>query len=122
MKLPVVTRDQWFLIAIIILVIAIAILIIFPVRNSSAYRKSIKSLTEQRDSLKASIYNQEQLISEQARVVKLAEMKLDTVNFVNSILKQKIKKYEKTYLDVRNMSTDDGILFLTKYLSEEAPN
>jgi hypothetical protein len=122
MKLPIVTEDKWLKGCIILLFIVICIICLFPARNSSDYRKVIKGLTEERDSLKSAVITQETEITALSTSIKASEMKLDTANFVNSILKQKIKKYEKTFVDVRNMSTDDGILFLTKYLSEEAPN
>ena len=122
MKLPVITKNQLFAIISGALVVFIIVLLLFPVKNSSDYRKSVKILTIQRDSLKSVISSRDKKISDLTTTVQNSEMKLDTVNFVNLILKQKIQKYEKTFVDVRNMSTDDGILFLTKYLSEEDPD
>jgi hypothetical protein len=121
-KLPVITKNQWFIATIVLLVIVILILLLFPARKSSEYRKTVKALTAQRDSFKEVIAGREADINALEILVNAGEIKLDTVNFLNNILNQKIKKYEKDITHVNSASTDDNIIFLSKYLSTETSN
>ena len=122
MKLPVITKNQWFLITTALWIVIIIVLVMFPVRKSVDYRKSVKALTIQRDSLKSVIDIRNGEITSLTALVENSEMKLDTVNFVNSILTNKLKKYEKDYVRVNGMSIDDNIKFLSDYISAEISN
>ena len=122
MKLPVIKKNQWFAAVSGALIVIIIVLLLFPVKNSSDYRKSVKILTIQRDSLKSVLSSRDKKISDLTTTVQNSEMKLDTVNFVNSILSNKLKKYEKDFILVNTMSIDDNIEFLSRYLSAEAGN
>ena len=121
-KLPVIDRNKWIIITNILWIVIAFVLVAFPVRKSSDYRKAEKVFTMQRDSLNKVVTARQQEIEGLATSVKGMEMKLDTANFINNILKGKISKYEKDYNSINTMSTDGNIELLSKFLSEEVSN
>ena len=110
-KSTIITSALW--IAIILF------LVVFNTKKQDNYKESIKYLTQQKDSLKHSINAREQKIDSLVVAIDNSQQHFDTINFQDSILKKKLKKYEKSITDIRLMSIDDNILLLTKQLSEE---
>jgi septal ring factor EnvC (AmiA/AmiB activator) len=116
------TKNRLFLISTGLWIVILFTVVTCNTNNSSSNRKLIKSITHSQDSLKSVLKDREKDISILTELVKKTEMKLDTINFTNDILKKKIQKYEKAYSSIYSMSTDDNILFLAKYLSTETSN
>jgi len=116
------SKNKWIIISNCLWIVIVLCLIVFNSQKPSEYKKSIKLLTQQKDSLKTVINEREYRIKTLTTKVEQSEQRLDTVNFVRAILEQKLLKYEKDHSHISTMSTDDNIKFLSDYLSKEVSN
>lgn len=114
-----ITKNGWILIQFAIFVALLVFISLFRSNRADEYKRSIRTLTEQRDSLRDVVNVRQQSIDSLSLIVDKTNKKFDTINYQNDVLKKKLNKYEKTITDVRYMSIDDNIILLTKQLSEE---
>ena len=114
-----ITKNGLIMIQAIIWVVLLSFILLFKSNRADEYKRSIRTLTEQRDSLRNAISVRQHSIDSLSSIVAREQQRFDTINFQNSVLKKKLNKYEKIVADVRYMSVDDNIILLTKQLSEE---
>lgn len=111
-------KDWWPTIATVSLVLLLFI-VVFSFKYSAKFKESIKRTVEQRDSLKTVISRQSDDIVNLSKKIQEKEFTLDTLNYRNGILKRIIKKYEKNFVDINTLSTDDNVRILSDRLSKE---
>lgn len=117
-KFQLTEKNKWLLISGVLWLLLLVFMMTCNTRREDGYRKSIKAITKEQDSLKAVIKHRKQSIDSLKVVINKTEMRIDTINYERDILENKIHSYEKNFVDVRNMSTDSGIQFLSDQLSK----
>jgi len=105
---------------ITVIVILLSLFTYLSIANRLNYKKSITTLTRQKDSLQSLILNRDSLVLNTLKELNKTDSLYINLYFDKQLLEKTIQnKNEKNNSYIRNLGIDGNIQLLTKYLSEK---